>query len=93
MVNPTIFRQYDIRGVVDKDLSNETLYLIGKGYGSYMRRLGGKTVVIGGDMRLSTPSFKKNFIKGNKARNVFHLSKNRGADKTETGGRRSKNRR
>ena len=64
MVNPTIFRQYDIRGVVDKDLSNETLYLIGKGYGSYMRRLGGKTVVIGGDMRLSTPSFKKNFIKG-----------------------------
>jgi phosphomannomutase / phosphoglucomutase len=64
MVNPSIFRQYDIRGVVDKDLSNETLYLIGKGYGTYMRRLGGKTVAIGGDMRLSTPAFKENFIKG-----------------------------
>jgi phosphomannomutase / phosphoglucomutase len=64
MVNPTIFREYDIRGVVDKDLSNETLYLIGKGYGTYMRRLGEKTVVIGGDMRLSTPTFKEHFIKG-----------------------------
>ncbi|MCF7794443.1 MAG: phosphomannomutase/phosphoglucomutase [Candidatus Cloacimonetes bacterium] len=64
MVNPSIFRQYDIRGVVDKDLSNETLYLIGKGYGTYLRRLGGKTVSIGGDMRLSTPAFKENFIKG-----------------------------
>lgn len=64
MVNPTIFRQYDIRGVVDKDLTNETLYLIGKGYGTYLRRLGGKTVVIGGDARLSTPAFKDNFSKG-----------------------------
>lgn len=64
MVNPTIFRQYDIRGVVDKDLSNETLYQIGKSYGTYLRRLGGKTVSIGGDARLSTPVYKENFIKG-----------------------------
>lgn len=64
MVNPSIFRQYDIRGVVDKDLTNETLYLIGKGYGTYLHRLGGKTAAIGGDMRLSTPLFKENFIKG-----------------------------
>lgn len=64
MVNPNIFRHYDIRGVVDKDLTEETLYLIGKGYGTYLKRLKGKTVVIGGDARLSTPAFKKSFIKG-----------------------------
>lgn len=64
MVNPSIFRQYDIRGLVDKDLTNETLYLIGKGYGTYLRRLNGRTAVIGGDMRPSTPVFKEHFIKG-----------------------------
>ncbi|HHE39427.1 MAG TPA: phosphomannomutase/phosphoglucomutase [Candidatus Cloacimonetes bacterium] len=64
MVNPQIFRQYDIRGIVDTDLTNETLYLIGKGYGTFLRRQNMKTAVIGGDARLSTPIFKKNFIKG-----------------------------
>ncbi|MCD4796046.1 MAG: phosphomannomutase/phosphoglucomutase [Candidatus Cloacimonetes bacterium] len=64
MVNPQIFRQYDIRGVVDKDLTDETLYLIGKGYGTYLRRKNLKNACIGGDARLSTPRFKDQFIKG-----------------------------
>lgn len=64
MINGEIFRQYDIRGVVNVDLNDEVLYQIGKGFGTYIRNLGKKTVVIGGDARLSTPSFKQNFIKG-----------------------------
>ncbi len=64
MVNPQIFRQYDIRGVVDKDLTDEILYLIGKGYGTYLRRQNLKKACIGGDVRLSTPRFKDQFIKG-----------------------------
>ncbi len=64
MINKSIFRQYDIRGVVDKDLTNETLFLIGKGYGTFLRRQNLKTAVIGGDARLSTPQFKENFING-----------------------------
>ena len=64
MVNPQIFRQYDIRGIVDKDLTNETLYLIGRGFGSILIRKGMKNAVIAGDARLSTPRFKENFIKG-----------------------------
>jgi len=64
MVNPQIFRQYDIRGLVDKDLTDESLYLIGKGFGSILKRKKLKTTVIAGDARLSTPRFKKNFIKG-----------------------------
>ncbi|MCF7858081.1 MAG: phosphomannomutase/phosphoglucomutase [Candidatus Cloacimonetes bacterium] len=63
-VNPQIFRQYDIRGVVDKDLNEDILYQIGKGYGTYMRRQNVKTVSIGGDARLSTPSYKKAICKG-----------------------------
>jgi len=64
MVNPQIFRAYDIRGVVDKDLNEDILYQIGKGYGTYMRRQNLKTISIGGDARLSTPAFKNAFIKG-----------------------------
>ncbi len=64
MVNPQIFRAYDIRGVVDKDLNEDILYQIGKGYGTFMRRQNLKTVSIGGDARLSTPAYKKAFIKG-----------------------------
>lgn len=63
-VNPQIFRQYDIRGIVGEDLTEESLYLIGKGFGSYIRKLSLKSVVIGGDARLSTPVFKEQFIKG-----------------------------
>ncbi|MBC8385773.1 MAG: phosphomannomutase/phosphoglucomutase [Candidatus Cloacimonetes bacterium] len=64
MVNPKIFRQYDIRGIVGSDLTGETLHLIGKGYGTFLKRQKLKTAVIGGDARLSTPDFKAEFIKG-----------------------------
>lgn len=64
MVNASIFRQYDIRGVVGEDLTDEIVYVIGKGFGTFIGRQGLKTCVIGGDARLSTPGFKKNFIKG-----------------------------
>ena len=64
MVNPTIFREYDIRGVVGSDLTPEVLYLIGKGYGTYIKRKGSSTCVIGGDARLSTPEFKAEFTRG-----------------------------
>ena len=64
MLNRSIFRQYDIRGVVDKDLSEENLYLIGKGFGTFLRNLDKKTLVIAGDARLTTPAYKAAFIKG-----------------------------
>jgi phosphomannomutase / phosphoglucomutase len=59
MINPQIFRQYDVRGIVDKDLTDETVYLLGRGWGTYLRRHGFSTVVIGGDARLSSPRFKE----------------------------------
>ncbi len=64
MVNRQIFRQYDIRGIVDKDLTDETVYLLGKGFGTYLKNNNYKTVTIGGDARLSSPRFKEQFSKG-----------------------------
>jgi phosphomannomutase/phosphoglucomutase len=63
MINKQIFRQYDIRGLVEKDLNDESVYLIGKAFGTYLRRKNSKTSVIGGDARPSTYGFKKMFAK------------------------------
>jgi len=64
MVNPKIFREYDIRGVVGEDLDNEKVELIGKAFGTFLIRNNNKTAVIGGDVRLSTDEFKKSFTNG-----------------------------
>lgn len=57
MLNPFIFREYDIRGLVGKDLNDETVDLIGKGYATYLLEKGVKAVSIGGDVRLSSGRF------------------------------------
>ena len=52
-----IFKAYDIRGIVGKSLTDETVELIGKALGTEARRRGGKTITIGRDGRLSGPAF------------------------------------
>jgi len=37
-MDPTIFREYDIRGIVDKDIDKEIAVMIGKGFGSSLIR-------------------------------------------------------
>jgi phosphomannomutase / phosphoglucomutase len=64
MINKQIFRQYDVRGIVDVDLTDETVFLLGRGYGSFLRRQDMTTVAIGGDARISSPRFKEIFTKG-----------------------------
>jgi len=63
-MNSMIFREYDIRGIVDKDLTDDVVLNIGKAYGSLMQRQGKKTVAIGGDCRLSTERFRNVLIDG-----------------------------
>ena len=55
MINPYIFREYDIRGIIEKDFNNSTLSLLGKGFGTYFNKAGVRSVSIGGDVRNSTP--------------------------------------
>lgn len=73
-INPNIFRAYDIRGIADPqpadgpapiDLTPESVYLIGKASATYLRKKYDiKTMVVGGDNRLTTPKLKEAYIKG-----------------------------
>lgn len=56
-VKPHIFREYDIRGIVDKDLDAAVVETLGRAMGTYFRRDGRKTVAVGRDCRLSSPGF------------------------------------
>jgi len=63
-INPYIFRGYDIRGEVDKDLNPEVAELIGKAHGTYLKSIGVKKAVIGYDNRATSPVYSKAIIKG-----------------------------
>jgi phosphomannomutase/phosphoglucomutase len=63
-IKPEIFRQYDIRGIVDKDLTQETVEILGKAIGTYFRRQNRSHVAVGMDCRLSSPVFAESLNKG-----------------------------
>ena len=70
-MNKNIFRAYDIRGIADPsdgsepDLTEETVYLIGKGTGTYMQQKYRTTsMAIGRDNRLTGEKLQKAFMKG-----------------------------
>jgi len=63
-LKPEIFREYDIRGIVDQDLTPETVELLGRGIGTYIRRRDRKQVALGQDCRLSSPEFSAALIRG-----------------------------
>ncbi len=72
MINPHIFRAYDIRGIADQnaqnipiDLTDETAYLIGKGAATYLKeKYATRNMVVGGDNRLTTEDLKAGYIRG-----------------------------
>jgi len=64
MINPQIFREYDIRGVVGKDLTEEVVKTLGKAYGTYLRQQNKKSLTVGRDNRLSSESFRNALVEG-----------------------------
>ena len=63
-----IFRAYDIRGVVGADLDPEVAALIGRAYGTHLRRAYGvATMVLGRDNRPSSPSLRDGLVRGARA--------------------------
>lgn len=64
MINPTIFREYDIRGLADSDLTDENVVLFAHGVGTYFRNHGQTSIVVGRDMRVSSPRIAAGLIKG-----------------------------
>jgi phosphomannomutase/phosphoglucomutase len=63
-INPQIYREYDIRGVVDKDLTPEIVRRLGQGFGTYMASRGHFKLVVGRDGRLSSKAFKEALVEG-----------------------------
>ncbi len=59
-----IFRTYDIRGIVGRGLTPETVRNIGRALGSEARQLNIKTIVMGRDGRLSSPGLADALAKG-----------------------------
>lgn len=64
MINPEIFREYDVRGIADIDLTEENVYLFGRGLGTYYNSLGEKKIIIGRDVRISSPQIATTLQKG-----------------------------
>jgi phosphomannomutase/phosphoglucomutase len=56
-LSPTIFREYDIRGLVDRDLTEEAVERVGLALGTRIREAGGRKAAVGRDTRLSGPKF------------------------------------
>ncbi|MEE9275376.1 MAG: phosphomannomutase/phosphoglucomutase [bacterium] len=63
-INPQIFREYDIRGVVDRDLTPEAVRLLGRAIGAHLGGAGGGRLALGRDNRLSSPAYYEAMAEG-----------------------------
>jgi len=63
-INPFMFRNYDIRGVVDQDLNPEIVEALGRAYGSLLRRKKIRHAVVGRDVRTSGPAYQAALMTG-----------------------------
>ena len=62
--DPTILREYDVRGVVGETLSEDDAYAIGRSFGTVIVRDGGGSVCVGYDGRLTSPSLERAVVAG-----------------------------
>ena len=57
-MNPEIYREYDIRGIIGKDIGEDEFVTIGRGFGTYFNQAGRKIIVVARDCRLSSPTIQ-----------------------------------
>ena len=63
-LSPVLFREYDLRGIVGDIIDENVAYTLGLNYGSYVQDLGINKVLVGRDVRVSSPSLSDALIKG-----------------------------
>jgi phosphomannomutase/phosphoglucomutase len=63
-INPKIFREYDIRGIVGEDLDAAVVETLGRAMGTFFLGRGQKDVAVGRDCRLSSPEFASAIARG-----------------------------
>ena len=64
MLKPTIFREYDIRGIADQELDSEGVEQLGRAIGAYIRRERGNRLNVARDCRLSSPRLHEAIVAG-----------------------------
>ena len=64
MINPSIFREYDIRGVVKSDFPDQVVDKLGKAFGTFIKRENLASIAVGFDVRLSSEHLKNVFVDG-----------------------------
>jgi len=67
MLNPHVFRAYDVRGLVGSDINPEVFRQVGRAYATMIRRNGGQRITVGRDNRLSSNDLKLGFVEGVRA--------------------------
>jgi phosphomannomutase len=63
-LSPSIFKAYDIRGIVPATLTEEVAEALGRAFGTFARREGEQAVAVGRDGRLSGPSLSAALVRG-----------------------------
>jgi phosphomannomutase/phosphoglucomutase len=63
-LNPGMFREYDIRGIAGKDMTEDDVFLIGKGVGTFIREHGRTKLTVGRDCRLTSDLYSEKVIEG-----------------------------
>jgi phosphomannomutase/phosphoglucomutase len=63
-MNPEIYREYDIRGVIGEDIAEEEFITMGKGFGTYFRGLGKRRILLARDCRLTSPGISEEVTEG-----------------------------
>ena len=63
-MNPAVFREYDIRGLAEKDFDADFALLLGKVHGTVIAEMGGTKVAVGRDCRATSDPYAESVIAG-----------------------------
>ncbi len=64
MINSEIFREYDIRGIADRDLTSPVIESLGLAFAEYLRPKGISSTTVGYDARVSSPRLCDAIVRG-----------------------------
>jgi phosphomannomutase/phosphoglucomutase len=70
MLNPHIFRAYDVRGRLGSDINPDVFSQVGRAYATLLRRRNGRTMAVGQDNRVSSGDLRAAFVEGVRAAGV-----------------------
>ncbi|MGH7836356.1 MAG: phosphomannomutase, partial [Candidatus Binataceae bacterium] len=63
-MNPQVFREYDIRGVVENDFDDDFVIDLGRAYATILLEAGKRTITLGRDCRLTSDALRDRLIEG-----------------------------